>query len=100
MFRALRSIWNHARRTADLPEPPTLAIEWYDEQPDGRIIDDLLQWRDTVDGLENPIHAVYYHFLLFTGLRKSEAAALRWEDVHEDRIHIPVTKNGRRLNDP
>jgi integrase len=90
IFRAFRSIWNHARRTSDLPEPPTLAIEWYDEQPDGRIIDDLIKWRATVDALENPIHAACYRLLLFTGLRKSEAAALRWRDVHEDRIHIPV----------
>jgi hypothetical protein len=27
MFRALRSIWNHARRTHDLPEAPIVAIE-------------------------------------------------------------------------
>jgi integrase len=100
IFRAFRSIWNHARRTSDLPEPPTLAIEWYDEQPDGRIIDDLIKWRATVDALENPIHAACYRLLLFTGLRKSEAAALRWRDVHEDRIHIPVTKNGRPFDLP
>jgi len=100
MFRAFRSIWNHARRTSELPETPTLAIEWYDEEPDGRIIENLAEWRDTVDALENPIHSAYYRLLLFTGLRKSEAAALRWHDVHEDRIHIPVTKNGRPFDLP
>jgi len=100
MFRAFRSIWNHARRTSELPETPTLAIEWYDEEPDGRIIEKLAEWRDTVDALENPIHAAYYRFLLFTGLRKSEAAALRWRDVAGDRIHIPVTKNGRPFDLP
>ena len=88
MFRALRSIWNHARRTSNLSEPPTVAIEWYDEQPDGRIIDDLLESRDTVDGLENPIHAAYLkaarqaidglgnsstlHFYLQKGIRNPE----------------------------
>lgn len=100
IFRTFRSIWNHARRTSALPEAPTVAIEWYDEQPDGRIINDLEQWRLTVDALENPIHAAYYRLLLFTGLRKSEVAALRWKDVHEDRIHIPVTKNGRPFDLP
>jgi integrase len=100
IFRAFRSIWNHARRTAELPETPTLAIEWYDEQPDGRTIDNLAEWRDTIDALENPIHAAYYRLLLFTGLRKSEAAALRWRDVRDDRIHIPMTKNGRPFDLP
>jgi integrase len=100
MFRALRSIWNHARRTHDLQEAPTVAIEWYPEEPDGRIIGDLTAWRRAVDGLENPIHSACYRLLLFTGLRKSEAFALRWRDVHPDRIHLPMTKNGRAFDLP
>ena len=41
VLRIVRSIWNHTRRTHDLPECPTFAIEWYPERPDGRIIEDL-----------------------------------------------------------
>ena len=99
-LRNFRSVWNHARRTHDLPEAPTLAIEWYPEEPDGRIINDLLQWHRVVDALENPIHAAYYRLLLFTGFRKSEALVLRWTDVHRDRIHLPMTKNGRPFDLP
>ena len=73
-LRQLRSIWNHARRTHDLPEAPTLAIEWYPEEPDGRIIENLPEWCRIVDELENPIHAAYYRLLLFTGFRKSEGS--------------------------
>jgi integrase len=100
LLRQLRSIWNHARRTHDLPESPTLAIEWYSEEPDGRIIDNLPEWHGVVNELENPIHAAYYRLLLFTGFRKSEALALRWKDVHTDRIHLPMTKNGRPFDLP
>ena len=99
-LRHFRSVWNHARRTHDLPEAPTLAIEWYPEEPDGRIIDDLPRWSSIVDGLDNPIHAAYYRLLIFTGFRKSEALALRWRDVHSDRIHLPITKNGRPFDLP
>ncbi len=99
-LRRFRSIWNHARRTQDLAEAPTLAIEWYPEEPDGRTIDDLSEWRRVIDTLENPIHAAYYRLLLFTGFRKSEALALRWKDVHPDRIHLPMTKNGRPFDLP
>jgi integrase len=99
-LRRFRSVWNYARRTHDLPEAPTLAIEWYPEEPDGRIIDDLPEWRRVVDALENPIHVVYYRLLLFTGFRKSEALALRWRDVHPDRIHLSMTKNGRPFDLP
>lgn len=38
-LRYFRSIYNHARRTHDLPECPTLALKWYKEQPDGRSFD-------------------------------------------------------------
>lgn len=100
LLRQLRSIWNHARRTHDLPEAPTLAIEWYPEEPDGRIIENLPEWHRVVDELENPIHAAYYRLLLFTGFRKSEALALRWKDVHSDRIHLPMTKNGHPFDLP
>lgn len=99
-LRNFRSVWNHARRVHDLPEAPTLAIEWYPEEPDGRIIPDLREWRRVVDNLENPIHAAYYRLLLFTGLRKSEALGLCWRDVSAERIHLPITKNGRSFDLP
>jgi integrase len=99
-LKYFRTVWNHARRTCDLPESPTMAIEWYEESPNGTIIDDLPRWREVVGALENPIHAVYYELLLFTGLRKSEALTLEWTQVQEDRIHLPMTKNGRSFDLP
>ena len=56
-LRRFRSVWNNARRTHDLPECPTIAIEWYEVLPDGRIIDDLGNRRRIIDGLANPIHS-------------------------------------------
>ena len=100
LLKYLRTVWNHARRTCDLPESPTMAIEWYEEPPNGEIIEDLTAWRDTIDALPNPIHQVFYEFILATGLRKSEAFALEWKNVHEDWIHVPTTKNGRAFDLP
>lgn len=99
-FRYLRTVWNHARRVHDLPESPTRAIEWYDEKPNGQIIADLAAWRRGIDRLGNPIHTVYYELILFTGLRKTEALMLEWKNVYEDRIHLPMTKNGRSFDLP
>ncbi|NRB17586.1 MAG: integrase family protein [Rhodobacteraceae bacterium] len=100
VLRSFRSIYNHARRTYDLAECPTMAIEWYEERPDGRIIGDLKEWRQTIDDLTNPIHRVFYEILLFTGLRKTEALSLQWKQIQEDRIHLPMTKNGRSFDLP
>jgi len=99
-LKYFRTVWNHARRTADLPECPTMAIEWFEEAPNGKIIEDLAEWRRTIDALHNPIHAVFYELLLFTGLRKTEALTLEWKNVHEHRIHLPMTKNGRSFDLP
>jgi integrase len=77
-----------------------MAIEWYEENPPGSIIEDLKAWRQEIDGLYNPIHTVFYELLLFTGLRKSEALTLEWKHVHEDHIHLPMTKNGRSFDLP
>jgi integrase len=100
VLKYFRTVYNHARRTSDLPECPTMAIEWFEEQPDGTIIDDLRAWRQTIDALDNPIHTVFFQLLLFTGFRKSEALTLEWKHVHEDRIHLPMTKNGRPFDLP
>lgn len=99
-LKYFRTVWNHARRIHDLPDCPTVAIEWYAENPSGSIITDLKAWRQTVDGLHNPIHTVFYELLLFTGFRKTEALTLEWKHVHEDHIHLPMTKNGRSFDLP
>jgi integrase len=100
VLRSFRTIYNHARRTYDLAECPTMAIEWFGETPDGRIIGDLKNWRQTIDDLNNPIHRVFFELLLFTGLRKTEALTLQWKQIQEDRIHLPMTKNGRSFDLP
>lgn len=100
VLKYFRTVWNHTRRTYDLPESPTMAIEWYVETPKGDIIEDFYEWRQTIDELKNPIHTIYYELLLFTGLRKSEALNLEWRHVHEDHIHLPMTKNGRSFDLP
>ena len=99
-LKYFRTVWNHARRIYDLPECPTMAIEWYEESPSGEIIEDLKVWRRTIDDVFNPIHRVFYELLLFTGFRKTEALTLEWKNVHEDHIHLPMTKNGRSFDLP
>jgi integrase len=100
VLRSFRTVYNHARRTYDLPECPTMAIEWFEEKPDGRVIEDLREWRHTIEALDNPIHRAFYELLLFTGLRKTEALTLQWGQIEADRIHLPMTKNGSSFDLP
>ncbi len=99
-LKYFRTVWNHARRVHDLPECPTMAIEWFEERPEGETIDDLGAWRTITTELHNPIHAVPYELLLFTGFRRTEALTLEWKNIHDDHIHLPMTKNGRSFDLP
>jgi integrase len=55
-------------------------------------------------GLENPVARDYLLLILFTGLRRREAAALRWTDIDLKAgiIRIPAanTKTNRTLDLP
>ena len=77
-----------------------MAIEWFEDKPDRITIEDLKYWRKTINDLPNLIHRVFFELLLFTGLRKTEVLTLSWEQIQEDRIHLPMKKNGRSFNLP
>lgn len=99
-LQSFRSIYNHARKSMDLPECPTIAIEWNEEKRAGEVINDFEKWHKEVEALINPIHKVYYRFLLLTGLRRMECASLQWDQIRDDHLHLPMTKNGRPFDLP
>ena len=45
--------------------------------------------------MEDRLSTAAIKLLLFTGCRKGEVLSLRWEQVEEGRIYLPVTKNGQ-----
>jgi integrase len=46
-------------------------------------VEDLPKWYEALNQLEDKVMADYFLFVLLTGLRKNEAALLKWEDVHD-----------------
>jgi integrase len=85
-FRAFRAIRNWAaERDADLPPNPvaTLRRRWFKVKRRTRLVkaDQLAEFYAAIGGLENEIAADYVRFLLLTGMRRTEAATLRWDAV-------------------
>ena len=113
-MRVLRLLWNHAlARYPDLGENPVRSLSqlkaWYPEVRRERLVkaSELPAFYNAVTDPEvvpNPIHRDYLLTVLFTGLRRYEAASLRWDDVDlvERVICLPAirTKAGRRLDLP
>lgn len=107
-MKTFRLFYNFARvRDRTLPEHPvSLQKMWFHVPRRERHVrgDELPKFYAAVQGLKNPVARDYISFLLFTGMRRREAAGLRWAHVDfADRIiRVPAVnmKAGRRLDLP
>lgn len=108
-MRVLRLVWNYARdRDARLPENPVNRLHkaWYPDKRRDNIVNasDLPGFYQSLIKLQNSVHRDYLLLVLFTGLRRREAASLRWDDLDliEGVIRIPAssTKAKRKLDLP
>jgi integrase len=108
-LKNLGAIWAFAaERDAGLPTSPTVRLrrQWFAIRRRERIVraDDLPAFYRAVVGLASPVARDYLLLLLFTGMRKSEAAGLTWSNIDfvERVIRVPAerTKAGRKLDLP
>jgi integrase len=95
-FRIFRAVYNYAsRRDRTMPPNPTrvLARQWKDPPRRSRMVgaDRMAKFYSAVMKLPNTIQRDYLRLLLFTGLRRTAAASLTWDqiDFTEKVIRIP-----------
>jgi integrase len=97
-MRALRAVWNFAAdRDPELKakgNPVRLRKQWFEIEGRETIIEDKHQapFYAAVSKLPNAIQRDYILTLLYTGLRREEAASLRWENVDFDDMKITIPK--------
>ncbi len=60
--------------------------------------EDMPVWYQIWCNLENKVLADYLMFLLFTGLRKEEAARLKWCDVHGRQRYFEITDTKNKID--
>lgn len=105
VFRAFRAIYNRAlREHPELPVNPIINVDWNKEQRrTSRIPAAGLQaWYDGVAAMSNSVRHDYLLFALFTGLRRTNAAEVKWEDVDFERraLHVPKPKSQQPFDLP
>ena len=95
------------RPRPDLTRQPgtRLKRQWYDEPRRTRLVkaDQLPAFYAGIEALQHPVYRDYIKFLLFTGMRRTEAASLRWDmvDFAAKVIRVPAdTKTETPLNLP
>jgi integrase len=127
-MRYLRAVWNLAQQRAERTGGPprrnpvsALSHEdaWFDDKRRDNYVsaDALPEFYKAASELENRTGADFLRLLLFTGLRRNEAARLRWEKGASEetaalssgfvdfksqaiRLSATKTKNGQRLDLP
>jgi len=108
-MRTFRTLYNHAlERTPDLPPNPVkrLRRQWFKEKPSEDIVPEerMADFYRAVCALPHPVQRDYLLLLMFTGLRRTECAALRWDsiDLAKRVIKVPAsdTKADRKLDLP
>lgn len=97
-FRTFRALYNRAlREDPTLPPNPVVAVAFNKESRRDWSMrrEELPEWFNKIEGL-SPLFRHLHLFLLFTGLRRSEACHARWEDFDEKKgtLHIPNPKGG------
>ncbi|WP_462119102.1 tyrosine-type recombinase/integrase [Methylorubrum extorquens] len=108
-MRVLRLVFNHAVAVnPELGSNPVGRLSatkaWFKEERRTDLVrdHDLPVWYRTVEELPNPVQSDYLKLLLFTGLRRNEAACLRWEqvDLRARLLTIAENKASRPLQLP
>jgi len=107
-MRHLRSVYNFTAATHDdfPPNPVTILTQaraWHREQRRQTVVSaqDLPKWWQAV--MAEPDYSRDFLLMaLFTGMRRGELMALRWEnvDLTARTLHLPKTKNGDPLHLP
>jgi integrase len=104
VLRWFRAVYNAAMIVHEnLPPNPCIVLgdRWNKEIRKRAPVawDRLGEWSLWVDGdlrARNPVRADLFLFILFTGLRSTDAATVKWHDVNlkEGKLHRPSPKGG------
>jgi integrase len=106
-MRSLRAIYNHAHDSDPSlpPNPVRLRKAWFNVQARETFLsgDQLPAFYAALNDIANQVQADYLRLVLFTGLRRGSAGALRWEQVDfaSRVIRLPAVqmKGGKRRLD-
>lgn len=97
-MRHVRAIYNTALKEHDLPTNPTIAVNWNKEERRQEPIPwpKLPTWWNKIHKLPSTIRRDYNLLMLMTGLRRMDAATIRWEhvDLENRTLHRPNPKGG------
>jgi Arm DNA-binding domain/Phage integrase family len=95
VMRVLRAVWRRARRQhPELPEVPTMNVDFYPEEGRTAVITDWVSWWNGVQQIVNPVRRGFYIWLAFSGCRAGESMSMEVKNLDLDKgiVRYPTTK--------
>jgi integrase len=95
VMRVLRAIWRRARRQfPELPEPPTVNVDFFGEKRRTTVVANFAAWWSGVQRIESPVRRDFYIWLALTGCRSGETSTMQWDqiDLKKGIVRYPITK--------
>ena len=95
VMRVLRAIWRRMRRQhPELPEPPTMNVDFYPETGRTAVITNWPAWWDGIQQIANPVRRDFYIWLAFSGCRAGETMTMEVKniDLENGVVKYPITK--------
>jgi integrase len=108
-MKTFRTLYNFAtERTPDLPPNPVRRLhrQWFAEPKRERMVPEekMAAFYAAICDLPHPVQRDYLLMLMFTGMRRTECASLRWDDIDLAkriiRVQAANTKTGKKLDLP
>ena len=95
VMRVLRLIWRRVRRQhPELPEPPTMNVDFFEEHGRTTVITDWPAWWQGIQQIANPVRRDFYIWLAFSGCRAGETMEMEVKnvDLESGLARYPITK--------
>lgn len=95
LIREIKSVFNYAERIYEMPNPAkalTIIKETSDDVKEMQIWSPE-QFEQFATNVEHPVYRAYFTLMFWTGIRRSEAAALCKNDIDFINNTVSITKN-------
>jgi integrase len=104
ILERIKAMYNKGMEWGYISENPANGIKKYKETKRDRFLkpQEIKAFFESLEEEPNQVARDYFKILLFTGARKTNVLAMRWDEIDFDRRiwRIPETKNGEPLEVP
>lgn len=93
IFTSLKTFFNYCMKQELIYKNPTITIDNFKKEKVVMKFWTINEFKNFISTVDNKIYYTLFYLMYFTGIRRGEALALRWEDIdfYSSKLHITKT---------